>query len=461
MTVKQLDIFGAEEPQAKTKATSKPKRPRKKRAPREVKKAPMLVDAYQAKGAAKAAPQPQPEPQAETAPHILSVSELTARVKAYLEGGYPDLWVSGEVTDFRNRQGRHYYFALKDERSKVRAIIFGAGSRRLGFDLEDGMELVCHGRLNVYEPQGSYSLIIDHCEPKGLGALQLAFEQLKKKLEGEGLFAAERKRPLPFLPRRIGLITSPTGAAVRDIIHVLTRRFSSIEIALFPVRVQGEGAAPEIAHAIERMNERDDLDLLIVGRGGGSIEDLWAFNEEIVARAIAASGLPVISAVGHEIDFTIADFVADVRAPTPSAAAEIAVPVRAELMRTLSDRRRQLAFALLKALEMRRSALVAFRARLGDPRRRLPDLLLRVDGLRQRLLYVMPTEFAARQRRLEHLHSNLEHLSPLHILAKGYAVVEGPHGGAVTRAAELSPDDELRLRFHEGAAAARVTTVEK
>jgi exodeoxyribonuclease VII large subunit len=291
--------------------------------------------------------------------------------------------------------------------------------------------------------------------------LQKAFEQLKKKLHDEGLFNPERKQPIPFLPKRIGVITSPTGAAIRDIVNVLTRRYPNVEVLLHPARVQGEGSAIEVADAIERMNDIGELDVLIVGRGGGSIEDLWAFNEEVVARAIAASKIPIISAVGHEIDFTIADFVADARAPTPSAAAEIAVPVVAELIDKLGRYQEQMKFALKQIIENRRQGISALVGRLGDPRRRLDDLALRVDGLRERVLFAVTTSMDTRASLLDRFTSNLAHLSPLGILAKGYSVVEGPDGHAVIDSKSLSKDDELKLRFHEGTAKARVTDTSK
>ena len=490
MKHQQLDIF-ARGASGQPKAKRQPKKNPSRRRRREVKKAPMLVDAFdpQASQATKVShevvadvgpaevgpeltsnenPSTEMEDMVDVAkretaiaegPHIFTVSEITEKIKDLLERTYTEVWVVGEVTDFRNRAGKHYYFALKDAKSKIRAVIFGGGARSLGFELADGMELICHGHINVYEPTGGYSLIVDYCEPKGIGALQLAFEQLKKRLEAEGLFAPERKRPIPFLPHRIGVVTSPTGAAIRDIVHVITRRFPHTGILLHPVRVQGEGAAQEIAGAIREMNEQEGLDVLIVGRGGGSIEDLWAFNEEAVARAIADSRIPVISAVGHEIDYTIADFVADVRAPTPSAAAEIAVPVRGELAESIGQRRRQLSFALMRLLENRRHGLHSLSGRLADPSRRFPDLVLRIDGLNQRLIYSVGTRMDGWAQRLAKLISNLDHLSPTNILAKGYAVVEGPEGKAVTQARTLSVGDELKVRFHRGRVRAKVSKV--
>ena len=462
----QLDIFAPAEAPAATTSAAPAVPPRRKRArkPREAAKAPMIVDACRQEGSGAAlleevAAPSAPAPAADAGPHIYTISEITGEIRTHLEGGFPDLWVTGEVTDFRGQNGRHLYFSLKDAGSKLAAVIFNAAGRRLSFDLADGLEVICHGKLNVYAPYGKYSILIDHIEPKGIGALQLAFEQLKKRLEAEGLFSRERKRPLPFLPRRIGVVTSPTGAAIRDIVHVLTRRFPSIEILLHPARVQGEGAAAEIAEAIATMNLIGGIDLLIVGRGGGSIEDLWPFNEEVVARAIAASRIPVISAVGHEIDFTIADFVADLRAATPSAAAELAVPVKAELVAQLAEQRRRLARGLAQLVVARGQLLAGLVARLGDPRKRFPDLLLRVDDLRRRLTYALQVGMERRGQSLAKLVSNLDHLSPLSVLAKGYAVATTADGKAVTRAKSLKIGEELGIRFHRGGVNAKVTKI--
>src|SRR6202166_1880364 len=260
----------------------------------------------------------------------LTVSELTARIRDLLGKNFTDIWVEGEISNCREAQSGHIYFTLKDDRSQVRCVFFKQQQRGIRFRPEDGLHVTVRGSISVYEARGEYQIYVENLEPVGLGALQLAFEQLKKRLEAEGLFEAARKKPLPMLPSRIGLITSPTGAAVRDVVRILRRRFPNVHLTLFPVRVQGEGAAPEIVKAIKFFNQREMVDVLIVGRGGGSMEDLWAFNEEIVARAIFESKIPVISGVGHETDFTIADFVADVRASTPSAAAEIVVQTRRE-----------------------------------------------------------------------------------------------------------------------------------
>jgi exodeoxyribonuclease VII large subunit len=390
-------------------------------------------------------------------PHVYTVSEITYSVRELLEDSYPDVWLTGEVSNFRNPESRHYYFSLKDDACQLKAVVFG-GKQKLGFQLEDGLEVICHGKISVYSARGEYQIIIDHLEPKGKGALQIAFEQLKKKLEAQGLFAKERKRPLPFLPRKIGVVTSPTGAAIRDIIHVLQRRFPTIEVLLSPVKVQGDGAASEIAQAIEEMNRRDDIDVLIVGRGGGSLEDLWAFNEEVVARAIFASRIPVISAVGHEIDFTIADFVADVRAPTPSAAAEIAVPRKSDLEESIRDLKRQLILALKTDLQNRWSEIQKLKGMITDPSRRFPDLHQRLDGLHERLSLSVRQGLERKNQYLLKLQSNLVHLSPMHILEKGYSVVTRKGTPQPIKSAKsLEEGAALDIRFYEGSAETKVT----
>ncbi|HKW87237.1 MAG TPA: exodeoxyribonuclease VII large subunit [Candidatus Acidoferrales bacterium] len=274
---------------------------------------------------------------------VWRVSELTLRIHDLLEGEFPDIWVEGEVSNLHAAQSGHLYFTLKDAKAQIRCVCFRDEVRGLKFRPEDGLHITVRGAVSVYEPRGEYQIYVSHIEPVGLGALQLAFEQLKKRLEAEGLFDAERKKPLPALPRRIGIVTSPAGAAIRDILRVLRRRFPNLHVMLFPVKVQGEGAAAEIAGAIQFFNRAKSVDVVIVARGGGSLEDLWAFNEEIVARAIAASQIPILTGVGHETDTTIADFVADMRAPTPSAAAEIVVRTRQEFERHIEELSRQMA----------------------------------------------------------------------------------------------------------------------
>ena len=316
---------------------------------------------------------------------ILSVSELTLKVKTCLEADFEEVWVEGEISNFRRPSSGHSYLTLKDEKSQIRAVIFRFMGRYLKFEPQDGMLVICRGKMSVYEARGEYQLILDYMEPKGVGALQLAFEQLKERLAREGLFAADHKKPLPYLPRKIGIVTSPTGAAVKDLLNVIGRRFPTISILISPVKVQGEGSAQEITQAIDGLNLLDDIDLIIVARGGGSLEDLWSFNEECVARAIYRSSIPVVSAVGHEIDFTIADFVADLRAPTPSAAGELVVRDKVELLNFIDSLSERLRKRILQILEGEKKQAQQVMKRLPDLRFRLSDLQLRVDDLKSRL----------------------------------------------------------------------------
>lgn len=492
----QLDIFGNSAPQEKEKA-KKPAKPRKTRS-REVKKAPMLISAFDSsakpeykksevkkeKPSFKFETQSSPnkikveqkvvapkepviseqkpaEVQKKT-PRVLTVSEITEKIKNILEGELPDVWICGEVTDLRNKTGRHLYFKLKDDKkNSISIAIFNATPNRVPFDLQNGMEIICHGYINVYGPGGYYSLVADFLEPKGMGALQIAFDQLKKKLEAEGLFSRERKKPIPFLPRKVGVVTSPTGAAVKDIVHVLTRRFPGVEVLVYPVKVQGEGAKEEIAAAIREMGARSDLDVLIFGRGGGSMEDLWAFNEEIVARAIAASKVPTISAVGHEIDFTIADFVADVRAATPSAAAELAVPERAKLAADILRRKQQMIFALGQKVERRAQEIQKFAARLKDPTKRFPDLLRSIGHHEDRMQNAIKNILDRAQSSLLKLSSNLNNLSPLAVLSKGYSVATDISGKAVRSTSQINVGDPLSIRFSDGSAETKITKIIK
>jgi|SRR5579875_3435931 len=309
--------------------------------------------------------------------HIWRVSELTLRLCDILETEFPDVWVEGEISNFRAAQSGHLYFTLKDEKAQIRCVCFRDQVRGLRFHPEDGLKVTVRGGVSVYQARGEYQIYVSHIEPVGLGALQLAFEQLTKKLQAEGLFDADRKKALPVLPRRIGIVSSPQGAAIRDVIHVLRRRFPNLRVLLFPVKVQGDGAAEEIVRAIRYFNRAQLVDVLIVARGGGSLEDLWAFNEEIVARAIAASEIPIITGVGHETDTTIADFAADVRAPTPSAAAEIVVRTRAEFEKHIVDCAREMVQHMRYFLSERRHVLRDLAAHRAFRR---PEEILRRRG---------------------------------------------------------------------------------
>lgn len=386
-------------------------------------------------------------------PKIYSVSELTAEIRATLEDSFAGIWVEGELSNFHRHSSGHMYFSLKDEESQIRVVMFRTANRQLKFQPKDGLALLVYGELSVYERRGEYQLVAEYMEPKGLGALQLAFEQLKEKLQAEGLFDDVRKRPIPLLPRRIGVITSPTGAAVRDILHVLRRRFAGVDVLIHPVAVQGDQAAPEIVEALGELNRRGGLDVVIVARGGGSIEDLQAFNEEAVARAIAASKIPVISAIGHEVDYTIADFVADLRAPTPSAAAELVVAKQDELLQRLDD-------LGLRMTGVMRSRLHGLRVRMNGLERHL-RLLNPIERIRmqQRCLEKLWKDLTAlANRRLTALHSELkaaagklDALSPLAILHRGYSIcLRLPGHEIVKDSSAMKAGDLVEVRLHRG-----------
>jgi exodeoxyribonuclease VII large subunit len=349
---------------------------------------------------------------------VLTVTELTQEIKDLIEGQFPDLWVEGEISNLRIPPSGHIYFTLKDDFSQIRAVLFRTQARALRFDLEDGIHVVCRGRVSLYEKRGEYQIILEAMEPKGIGALQLAYLQLKEKLEKEGLFDPARKRPLPMVPQKIGIVTSPTGAVIRDMVHIIERRFQNVHILLYPARVQGEGASAEIAEGLDYFNEQTDVDVIIVGRGGGSMEDLWSFNEEVVARAIYRSRIPVISAVGHETDYTIADFVSDLRAPTPSAAAELVVKDKREIRRTLSHLASALESEVLQILQDGRTTVNHLKRTLGDPRKVIEGYLLRTDETEGRLRTAIAGFFRRKQTESLHHEKNLLLRSPVRKIEK-------------------------------------------
>jgi exodeoxyribonuclease VII large subunit len=448
----------------------------------------------------------------------LSVSELTVMIRGELERRFASVWVEGEISNFRALSSGHWYFTLKDESAQLRSACYRSSNQRIRFRPEDGLQVRARGRLSVYEPKGEYQLIVETLEPVGAGALQLAFEQTKARLQAEGLFAAELKRAIPMLPRRVGVITSPTGAAIRDILNVVSRRTRTVHVLFASSRVQGEGAAQEIARAIRFLNDfharalkegrpDDGIDVIIVGRGGGSIEDLWAFNEEVVARAIRASAIPVISAVGHETDFTIADFVADLRAPTPSAAAEIVAAHEAQLCSLLATLTANLARSIRYRIAGSRTevqelalspAFDAVAARLheamvatGDTEHRLQTAITSLIQLAQRRLgaathSLSPVHLSSAVRaargRLESLKKErdsgivsrletakqqfamaaaaLDAMSPLRVLERGYAIAHDAHGHVVREADGLTVGDALRLRLWKGMVDCRVEGTE-
>jgi exodeoxyribonuclease VII large subunit len=437
---------------------------------------------------------------------VLSVSALTQRIKSTLEEGFPAVWVKGELTGVKKAPSGHLYFSLKDSASQLDCVMWKGTFSRLVFEPQDGAEVEAFGDVTVYAARGRYQLTVREMRPAGIGALLLALEQLKRKLQAEGLFDPSRKRPLPTFPLRVGLVTSPVGAAVRDMVKVLRARWPSIGIVLAPVRVQGEGAAAEIAAAIERFNRLPGVDLLIVGRGGGSIEDLWAFNEEVVVRAVAGSRLPVIAAVGHEVDWTLTDLAADVRAATPSNAAELAVRVRSEVVERLARLRDDLGLALARNMEERRRRLQTLLEKYGFRRQRdarglqqqrIDDFLARLGtalagrldrsrdrlrglvqryGLREwprtiarrreqaaltlgRLTAALVEPMNARRTRLVGYGDRLRALSPRLVLERGYCLARGPDGTLVRSTDGLAVGARLELEFARGAVDARVEAV--
>ena len=397
-------------------------------------------------------------------PRILSVWELTARIKGLLETSFPDVWVSGEISNVSRPRSGHCYLTLKDDQAQLPAVIWRNLARRVRFDLRDGLEVVCRGHVDVYPPHGKYQLIIEQIQPKGIGALELAFRQLHQKLVREGLFDPQHKQALPRFVRRIAVVTSPTGAAIRDFLQVLHRRWRGTDVLIVPVRVQGEGAAEEIARAIGLVNRlRPPPECLVVTRGGGSLEDLWAFNEELVVRAIFASRVPVVSAVGHEIDVTLSDLVADVRALTPSEAAERVVPSAEEIRGRLRQYRDRLLAAIRSRTSAARSSLeaIARHRTFRRPRERIRDFQRRLDELASRADRAMRARLRLNRHRADALGARLDSLSPLAVLARGYSLTRRVSDGRVIRdAAELATGDELNTRFAQGEARSRVERTE-
>jgi exodeoxyribonuclease VII large subunit len=391
----------------------------------------------------EAAPQPQ----------VLTVSELTAVLRGVVEQCFPCVWVAGEVSNCKRAGSGHIYFTLKDDDAQLKAVMWRSAAQRLRFELRDGLEIVASGPIEVYAPHGEYKLIAERITPQGMGALELALRQLQQKLDAEGLFAPERKRPLPRFPRRIALVTSAQGAAVRDIIQVLMRRWRLADVVVLPVAVQGDGAAEQIAVALAQVRLIPRVDVVICGRGGGSLEDLWAFNTEVVARAIAACAAPVVSAVGHEVDVTIADLVADRRALTPSEAAELVVPDRAEFRSELDRLRGRLTTGLRQRAEQARWQLDALASRrcYTRPLDRLHDLATGLDELELRLQRAMRRLLSDQRTKLEATACQLDALSPLAVLSRGYSVTKRLADGVLVRdAGMLNSGDRLSTLLAEG-----------
>jgi exodeoxyribonuclease VII large subunit len=394
---------------------------------------------------------------------VLSVGELTRDVKMLMEEAFPAVWVSGEVSNVSRPSSGHIYLTLKDNEAQIRAVLWRSSARGVRFQLQDGLAVIARGRISVYAARGEYQLVIDHLQPKGMGALELALRQLREKLLALGYFAPERKKTLPRFPKRVALITSPSGAAVRDILEVLGRRWPALEVWICPVRVQGDGAGQEIAAALARVNRFGRIDVIIIGRGGGSTEDLWAFNEECVAHAIFHSRIPVVSAVGHEIDLTIADQVADRRALTPSEAAELVTPHREELLERLSTTEAQLRKLLLQRLEFARRRLdemVQCRV-FRLPLERLHERERRLDDFDNRLRRAARQHLEQATERLASHAARLETLSPLNVLGRGYSLTRREADQVIVRHAEqVAPGDRLMTEVQHGRILSRVEEVE-
>ncbi len=388
---------------------------------------------------------------------ILTVSEVNQVVKGTLERELEPFWVLGEISNFRVPPSGHFYFTLKDDKSQLAAVAFRSNVHGLSFLPENGMEVLCYGRVSLYPVRGDLQLYVEAIEPRGQGALYLAFEQLKKRLLEEGLFNEDRKRPLPFLPQSIGIVTSLRGAALRDMLRILGDRFSDRRVVVRPVKVQGEGAAREIANGIREICESGTVDALIVGRGGGSLEDLWAFNEEPVARAIFEASVPVISAVGHEVDYTIADFVADHRAPTPTAAAQMVVPRRQELEDDISGVEARLLRGIQGGVALRRERWEHLKRRLVDPTRRLRDNQMRLDELSLSVVRRFQHSLERFRDRLAPVAARLGSLSPLAVLERGYSITyKMPQGLIVKDSQVLRSGDLIQVNFAQGQALCKV-----
>ena len=384
---------------------------------------------------------------------IYTIGELTREIRALLEAGFSSVWVEGEVSNFLRHSSGHCYLSLKDGHSVLAAVIFKGAADKIKFKIENGMRLVCFGRISVYEKRGQYQLYIDIVEPKGIGALQRAFEQLKEKLYKEGLFDASHKKPIPVLPQKIGIVTSLTGAAIRDMLHVIERRFPNIHIILYPSKVQGEGSAESIVEGIKTFNRLNNVDVIIAGRGGGSLEDLWAFNEEMVARAIYESAIPVISAVGHEIDYTIADFAADLRAPTPSAAAEIVVAKKEDFISRIDILKQRLRKALLNKVEILKHKLdgITQRYAFKQPRFLIEQQAQRIDEASRKLYEELNYTIESKHQKLLQAKTSLGMLNPLSVLNRGYSLTLGASDSRIIKSPkDVKAGDKIKTKLAKG-----------
>lgn len=392
---------------------------------------------------------------------IYSVSELTKDIREILSDSFPNVWVKGEISTLRIPQSGHMYFTLKDKNAQLKCVFFRGANMKLQFKLEEGMECILLGRISVYDQSGQYQLYVESVEPMGKGALQQAFEQLKKKLESEGLFDKVRKREIPFLPKTIGVVTSSTGAAIRDILNIIDRRYANTHIIIRPCLVQGKTAAQDIAQGIKDLNDYKEIDVIIVSRGGGSLEDLWAFNEEPVARAVYSSKIPVISAVGHEIDFTICDFVADLRAPTPSAAAELVVQEKERIVNTLDAIQARITEAVMQKIRLSK---MRFDRLAESYAMRRPQVIVdryqqELDSLQMLISARIENFLKEKQSRLAQISSRLVNLNPLAILSRGYSVTYlTPDGKVVKNAKTVKKGDIIKTKLHKGVIISQVKT---
>jgi len=384
---------------------------------------------------------------------IYSVSEITRDIRLLLEGSFNKVWIEGEVSNFIMHSSGHCYFSIKDSDSVLACVLFKNSAYKIKFKIEDGMSIVCQGRVSVYNKRGQYQLYVEEIEPKGVGSLQLAFAQLKEKLDKEGLFDEAHKKPIPYLPKKIGVVTSPTGAAIRDMIHVLERRFPNMHIILYPAKVQGKGAAQEVSDGIAAFNQLGTVDVIIIGRGGGSLEDLWAFNEELVARAIHSSNIPIISAVGHEIDYTIADFTADLRAPTPSVAAEIVVGKKEEMIQDIEYLREKLKQSLLGRIDTLSKYLDSIMQRYAfkQPYFLMEQCQQRLDEQTRSLSQSLGHFLDIKKQQINALGGRLKALSPVAILDRGYSItVAEPNGKIIKDASKVNKGMRIRSKLAKG-----------
>jgi len=394
-----------------------------------------------------------------TAQKIYKVSEITKEIRSLLESEFSAIWIEGEISNYKLHSSGHIYFTLKDEAAQISAVFFAKANQFLKFELKDGLHVICIGRISVYDQRGQYQIYVQRVEPKGLGALQLAFQQLKEHLEKEGLFAPERKKEIPAYPTRIGLVTSPTGAAIQDMLKIFKRKKFGLEIYLCAVRVQGDGSAQEIKKGIEELNRFGTLDLIIVGRGGGSLEDLWSFNEEIVARAIVQSKIPIISAVGHEIDWTIADFVSDFRAHTPTAAAEKVVMHWDELDERIRQSCERMKNSIYNLLNMKKEELSAAKDSYAfrQPMVYVNQLSQRVDEMLRQMQNYLKGIFQEKKQLFRNLTGKLDALSPLAILERGYSITFDEHGNLMREIKQAKIGQTIQTRLKSGTIKSKIT----